>query len=82
MNDLFGRHWTCTFGPGRSGSMVAERYQEVRREGKTHEEAVEVCKSVIKWIYRNWWPNPAMKAYCKPDSIFRKTKFHDRRTSL
>lgn len=80
MNDLFGRKWDATWGPGAAGSMVAARYSEVRKEGKSHDEAMVICKQVIRWAYRNWWPDPTMKAYCKPDSIFRKTKFHPRRT--
>jgi hypothetical protein len=79
MNHTFTRRFRASFGQGAAGSAAAARYREVRGEGYTHEQAVEEMKAVVRWCKREWWRNPKMRGFCKPDTIFRKTKFHERR---
>ena len=76
----FDKRFVMRFGRSGAGSMVQARYRELRREGLSHEESLDVMRDVVSWCKRNWYGNPVMRAYCRPSTIFRKSRFHERRT--
>jgi len=81
MRETFDRDWKA-FHLGRytSGArMVRSRYRELRQEGLEHDAAIDELIKVVRWAKRHWWSRPEGRAWCKPDSIFRPTKFHERR---
>jgi hypothetical protein len=45
---------------------------------RIHTLAVRLLFTVIDWGYDNWFRDPKMRAYFKPDSLFRKGKWRDR----
>jgi hypothetical protein len=81
MTDKFDRTFRIRLsGRLTEGATFARaRYRELRRTGLGKKQALEELMAVVRWCKREWWSRPDMRAYCKPDSIFRKRKFHERR---
>lgn len=72
INRRTGREGPRRFRPSRKGAEgMRARYLESRRQGMTHEEAIQRLERAVEWSMRVHWPKPDGQQWVNPVTIFR-----------